>query len=58
MASLHSDDKAVIATPSLPVFDEDINIIPQKYHGTDADRHDMNMLGKKQVLRVWYVYAQ
>lgn len=52
MASLYIDDKAAIATPSLPVYDENISIVPQKYHGTDADRHEMSMLGKKQVLRV------
>jgi len=30
------------------IFDERL---PEKYRGTAADRHDMRMLGKKQVLR-------
>ncbi|KAF1956444.1 amino acid transporter-like protein [Byssothecium circinans] len=54
MISRHVDDKDAIST-SAPitslVFDEKISIVPQKYHGTDADRHEMHMLGKKQVLR-------
>jgi choline transport protein len=61
MASLHLDDKAAVATPkplSSPVFDERISIIPEKYHGTDADRHEMTMLGKKQVLRVMQMQLQ
>ena len=28
------------------------SLIQSKYMGTDSDRHDMMMLGKKQVLRV------
>ncbi len=27
-------------------------LIEQKYIGTDSDRHDMTVLGRKQVLRV------
>ena len=27
-------------------------VVPHKYQGTDADRHDMRMLGRIQVLRV------
>jgi hypothetical protein len=26
--------------------------VPVKYMGTDADQHDMHVLGRKQVLRV------
>lgn len=31
--------------------------VPQKYRGTEADRNDMYMLGKKQVLRVCLIYG-
>lgn len=51
MASLHPDDKGIETTAST-VLDESISVIPDKYHGTAADRHEMSMLGKKQVLRV------
>lgn len=27
--------------------------LPAKYRGTANDQHDMSILGKKQVLRVW-----
>lgn len=39
-------------TEAPDVFDDSISHVPDKYKGTDADRHDMNILGKKQVLRV------
>jgi hypothetical protein len=32
--------------------DEDDTGIPARYRGTSADKRDMSMLGKKQVLRV------
>lgn len=35
--------------------DEDLNdptTVPVKYRGTEFDKRDMSMLGKKQVLRV------
>jgi len=32
--------------------DPDDSGIPSKYRGTDADKNDMMILGKKQVLRV------
>lgn len=34
------------------VFDDSVSHIPQKYRGTSVDQHDMDVLGKKQVLRV------
>lgn len=34
------------------VFGESISNVPEKYRGTTADRRDMTVLGKKQVLRV------
>lgn len=33
------------------VFDDGISNVPEKYRGTNADAHDMSVLGKKQVLR-------
>jgi choline transport protein len=33
------------------IFDNAISNVPERYHGTSADAHDMAMLGKKQVLR-------
>lgn len=34
------------------VFDDGISNVPEKYRGTAADRHDMTVMGNKQVLRV------
>lgn len=31
--------------------------VPQKYAGTDFDKHDMSMLGKKQVLRRQFKFS-
>jgi hypothetical protein len=33
------------------VFDVSISNVPDKFKGTDADAHDMIVMGKKQVLR-------
>ncbi|KAF2669994.1 amino acid transporter [Microthyrium microscopicum] len=33
------------------VFDSNISNIPDKFKGTNADAHDMSVMGKKQVLR-------
>ena len=33
---------------------EDMGSVPEKYRGTAADYRDMDMLGKKQVLRVCF----
>lgn len=33
------------------------NHIPHKYAGTDFDKHDMSMLGKKQVLRRQFKFS-
>lgn len=33
------------------VFDDGISNVPEKYRGTAADRHDMTVMGNKQVLR-------
>jgi hypothetical protein len=64
MASLHLDKKPITAdiqlteapgTPSpndAKVFDDGISHVPEKYRGTVADKRDMTVLGKKQVLRV------
>lgn len=59
MAALHLNDKDTInvgtteaGLGSPKVFDESISNVPAKYRGTDADRRDMTVLGKKQVLRV------
>ncbi|KAF2728896.1 amino acid transporter-like protein [Polyplosphaeria fusca] len=49
MASLHLDNKEVATTAN--VVDERISNVAERYRGTDADRHDMTVLGKKQVLR-------
>lgn len=37
---------------SLDSQEHEIRGIPARYRGTNADQRDMNMLGKKQVLRV------
>jgi hypothetical protein len=34
-------------------FDDTGNPVAEKYKGTDADRHDMAVMGNRQVLRVW-----
>lgn len=34
------------------LFDDGISNVPEKYRGTAADRHDMAVMGNKQVLRV------
>ena len=54
MLSSHLDQKDVDGEVSVssPVFDEGIGTVKEKYHGTNSDRHEMNVLGKKQVLRV------
>lgn len=60
MTSSHNHKSAVAFTEAqstgLPsyanVFDDSISHVPQRYRGTSADQHDMNVLGKKQVLRV------
>ena len=59
MANLQLDNKDISAVQmaeagnlSPKVFDEGISNVPTKYRGTDADRRDMTVLGKKQVLRV------
>lgn len=59
MAALHLNNKDTInvgetetGLGSPKVFDESISNVPIKYRGTDADRRDMTVLGKKQVLRV------
>jgi hypothetical protein len=33
------------------VFDANISDVPDEFKGTDADAHDMIVMGKKQVLR-------
>ena len=50
MASLHLDEKEI--STSANVVDERISNVAERYRGTDADKHDMTVLGKKQVLRV------
>jgi len=63
MASLHlnSKDKADVELTEAPgtsspnaekVFGDDINHVPEKYRGTSADKRDMTVMGKTQVLRV------
>lgn len=60
MAALHTDKAANVnfsdAGSDSPngskVFDTSISNVPEKFRGTDADRKDMSVLGKKQVLRV------
>jgi hypothetical protein len=32
---------------------DDDSRVPARYRGTAADKRDMTVLGKKQVLRVW-----
>ncbi|KAF2107377.1 amino acid/polyamine transporter I [Lophiotrema nucula] len=52
MADLHLDDKRVESSTEVAgVFDDRVSHVAQKYQGTDADRQEMAMLGKKQVLR-------
>lgn len=35
---------------------QEMGIVADKWKGTDADQHDMRMLGRSQVLRVSRVY--
>jgi hypothetical protein len=61
-ANLHLDNKQMrdvelSDTPSSPrdaadVFDDDLSHVAEKFRGTNADKRDMQVLGKKQVLRV------
>ena len=44
------------ANVELHVLSEE-DVIESKYMGTDADRHDMTVLGRKQVLRVCRNFA-
>lgn len=62
MASLHLNkqdvadielSEASAASPNgAKVFDDTVSHVPEKYRGTAADRRDMTVMGKKQVLRV------
>lgn len=63
MASLHFNNKtsadveltATAGTSSpdeTPMFDDNVSHVPEKYRGTPADKQDMAILGKEQVLRV------
>ena len=62
MASLHLDNKQmrdvdVSDTPGSPpegedVFDDRVSHVAEKFRGTSADKRDMMVMGKKQVLRV------
>lgn len=47
----NSDNEVPNAGGDDLVFDSSISNVPERYHGTADDAHDMNMLGKKQVLR-------
>ncbi|KAL6241072.1 hypothetical protein RBB50_011975 [Rhinocladiella similis] len=61
MASLHLDSKQMRAAepssePGSPpdefdVFDEGVSHVAEKFRGTSADKRDMMVMGKKQVLR-------
>ncbi|KIX02539.1 uncharacterized protein Z518_08480 [Rhinocladiella mackenziei CBS 650.93] len=60
MASLHLNDNKQILdveltdTPgssSPKIFDDGVSRVPEKYRGTSADKRDMTIMGKKQVLR-------
>ncbi|KIW88741.1 uncharacterized protein Z519_10787 [Cladophialophora bantiana CBS 173.52] len=63
MASLHLNDIKQISDIELTdaagssspgdaeVFDDSTGHVPEKYRGTSADQRDMNIMGKKQVLR-------
>ena len=62
-AELHLNNKELVGanvhetsgttSPNDPkVFDDKVSNVPQRYRGTDSDKHDMMVLGKKQVLRV------
>lgn len=60
--SLHLDSKQMKAaessgTPGSPpedidIFDEGVSHVAEKFRGTSADKRDMMVMGKKQVLRV------
>ena len=50
------EDSKYRATVELHDLSEE-SFIERKYMGTDADRHDMIVLGRKQVLRVCYEYG-
>jgi hypothetical protein len=61
MASPNLDNKGIAADvqptdssqgTAEKVFDDGVSHVPEKYRGTNADQHDMAVLGKKQVLRV------
>lgn len=44
-------------TIHLVVEDAAVDAVPEKYRGTMADKQDMTMLGKKQVLRRNFKFA-
>ena len=62
MASLHLDNKQMrdVETSDAPgsppegadVFDDKVSHVAEKFRGTSADKRDMMVMGKKQVLRV------
>lgn len=63
MASLHLNNKDIAdvelteargmsESNAAKVFDDGISHVPEKYRGTSADKRDMTVMGKKQVLRV------
>ena len=42
---------AEVGTSPFRADDESAATVPLEYQGTETDRHDMSMLGKRQVLR-------
>lgn len=60
MATIYKETAAVELTEapgassptSAKAYENSASNVPERYRGTSADKHDMDVLGKKQVLRV------
>jgi len=56
MDRLHKDNVAVEltvpGTTTINDTEDSGNTVDEQYQGTSADRHDMHVMGKRQVLRV------
>ncbi|KAK5064929.1 hypothetical protein LTR84_000763 [Exophiala bonariae] len=51
IADVELSEPGALSPNEAKVFDDSVSHVPEKYRGTDADRRDMTVMGKKQVLR-------
>jgi len=52
IADVELSEASATSPNGTKVFDDNVSHVPEKYRGTAADRRDMTIMGKKQVLRV------